>query len=103
MLITPAPADPVPLNQEEVTALYAEGYELQHRDRWKVVIRPDGTMSFLGNIEDTGNWSIEDNIVCSKWRKLRSGAERCGVFYQDGDVLTWEYQDGNRDYGEIVR
>jgi hypothetical protein len=51
-----------------------------------VTYNRDGTLDGLsGSDSDTGDWTIEGDTVCSRWRKWRNGERRCFYFMKDGE------------------
>ena len=57
--------------------------------------RPDGTASVdYGKGTDTGVWRVVDDTLCTTWKTLRNGAEKCFVVYKVGDG---KYKSFNSD------
>jgi hypothetical protein len=59
---------------------------------WKA----DGTQTVTGNFngfsEDSGRWRIQGNKLCSSWKKIRNGSERCDTWESKGGK---KYQSGS--------
>lgn len=46
---------------------------------------PDGTQTLKkGSFSDVGTYRIDGNQLCSKWKKIRNGAEECSTLYRTG-------------------
>lgn len=103
VLVGQAKGEPKKLNNEELTALYEGGFTIEHEKGWKMVVSGDGTMLFEGGVTDTGTWRIDGDQACSRWRKLRSGAERCFPIEIDGDSYIWADSDGKKDRARLTR
>ena len=104
---TPPPkADGKQLSAAEVQALYlagtptvSHGTSLDSGREWKLARDGSGAQSLAmvsTSYTDTGTYRIDGNRVCSKWVKIRNGAEACGYIHQTPDG---KYQSVN-DKGE---
>lgn len=72
--------------------------DLKYNENSTLEYSPDGTQKFdNGQFTDEGWWRIENNEYCSKWKKIRNGAERCYTWFKV-EENTYEvfYPDGSK-------
>jgi hypothetical protein len=63
---------------------------------------PDGTASVaLNNFSDTGTWRLDEKGYCTKWQKIRNGAEACYTIVRRGSSTYILNPDGSYS-GEIL-
>jgi hypothetical protein len=79
------------LTGAQLQAIYASGKpvvssgkSLESGNSWKLA--RDGKDQQMikvanGDFSDTGTYRIADNMICSKWKKIRDGAETCSTMY----------------------
>lgn len=52
----------------------------------------------VGGVFDSGQYQIRDGKFCSKWKTLRSGAERCVILFKVGENHYQAfYMDGSKN------
>ena len=90
------------LSAEEVTVLLTDKTEVGKTSKGKdysVHRRADGSQTIkAGNFKDTGTWRVtDDGKLCSKWKKIRKGEERCDIRISvDGDKINMHGDDGTK-------
>ena len=81
-----------PLTQQQLEERYARRVEARFENtlggRGTQSVMPDGPVHYRGGLEDTGTWRIKDGRFCTKFQKIRQGAESCFTVYRTGD---WEF------------
>ena len=98
-----AEAEPNKLGAEQLTAFYKGGFKMRHSRGWTVSVSGDGTQVFNGDFIDRGRWRIVGDKQCSKWGKIRSGAEACFDVWLDGDSVIWMGSDGKKQSAKLVK
>ena len=88
-LAAPAAAEGRKLSGAEIRSLLprASIYRDSSRGRRLLIrFRADGTTMLASDrgYTDTGRWTLKDDVVCSKWRKFRSGRRACFRVFHDG-------------------
>ena len=77
------------LTHAEMAALFSQPSQAEFansRGITMVSYLPDGTQTLKkGSFEDVGNYRIDGNQICSKWKKIRNGKEECSVLYKIGE------------------
>lgn len=72
---------------------------------------PDGRVSgdapnlafYLGSPSDRGNWWIEDNRLCQKWKTWFDAERHCFELRQAGDVVHWKRGDGKTGTATLLQ
>lgn len=68
-------------------------------DEWSTIeYDPDGTVRFSNDkFSDEGKWRVVNNEVCTSWKMVHDGVERCDTWFKVGennyDVF---YPDGSK-------
>ena len=78
-----------PLSQAELETLYEGGPTVNFksaRNSGTVIYHTDGKCEVdWGRGTDTGVYSLKDNLICTKWIKIRDCKEGCFKIYKIGD------------------
>ena len=84
----PSVADDVRLNADEIRQLIlnkcVEGRNKNSTSEWFARFFEDGKVEIKWRSagragRDKGTWCIEDDTICTRYRKIRGGAERCDI------------------------
>jgi hypothetical protein len=67
-----------------------------------ITFRPDGSMigrsaalaNWLGRSMDQGQWWIENDQLCQRWKLWLDGKAYCFTLHQIGDKVQWTRNDG---------
>jgi hypothetical protein len=81
------------------TPVVSQGTSVESGRQWKISRDGKGaqTLEMLtSDFTDTGTYRLDGAVICSKWIKVRGGAESCNSVYDAGDG---KYQSAN-DKGE---
>lgn len=54
-----------------------------------------------GDWSDTGTYRVDGDMVCSKWKNTRNGAERCSKFYLQKDGTYTAHDSSGKKTAEF--
>ena len=84
---------------EERSKEFKRTYKTANGGEGVYVSYPDGKMMVdWGSGTDTGVWAIKGDTVCSTWKKIRDGEERCFVGYTMPDGSQRAYIASSMKY-----
>ena len=97
------------LSAAELQALYMSGAQtlshgtsIESGREWKITRDGAGGQSLAmvsSDYTDEGNYRIDGNMVCSKWVKIRNGAESCSYIHQTPDGKFQSANDKGKKRG----
>ena len=67
----------------------------------ELTVRPDATasLSVSGQGSDEGHWRLQDNAICTKWKKAAQGKTKCAKIYRQ---LDGSYQIVSTSTGVVL-
>ncbi|MEM7254133.1 MAG: hypothetical protein AAF493_22170 [Pseudomonadota bacterium] len=86
-----------PLTGEQLSALITDNAIQWETDRSRGVAAyaADGSATVdWGTGDDVGTWRIDGDQLCSQWKTVRDGTERCFTVYQTGENQYRSFYDG---------
>lgn len=91
-----------PLGDKELQALFSKpvsGSYAGQKGTVTVNYMPDGTQKIqYSKGTDVGKWRIANGEQCSKWTKIRKGAEKCTTWFEITPGTYEVYtRDGSKD------
>jgi hypothetical protein len=107
LLMAACSEDKIRLNGEEIAALFVEDRKLAFQSirytGWvNVFANKKAAIAVIGLGQDEGEWWIDGDTMCTKWKELRQGATLCAYIarYVEGGYAVENIATGV-NYGEI--
>lgn len=89
-----------PMGNQELKNLFSTHFESSYYSAKRnntitLQYYPDGTQKLISpTFTDEGTYTIRGGEQCSKWKKIRNGAEKCTTWFDIGDN---KYETYDRD------